>query len=108
MSQKELASALGVLPSTVTRMADRLEERDLAVRRRDRADRRRSLLDVTNRGRRVVLAAPSPLTDRLRDGLSDLSHTRREQLAEAVEDLVALLGAERVDASPVLAPEDLS
>ncbi len=51
----DLAEALGVDPSTATRMCDRLEGKHLITRRRDEADDRRVVvLDVSASGRRLV------------------------------------------------------
>jgi len=50
----DLAQALGVDPSTATRMCDRLERKGLITRRRDVIDRRVVLLDLSAAGRRLV------------------------------------------------------
>jgi DNA-binding MarR family transcriptional regulator len=62
----DLAGALGVEPSTVTRMCDRLERKDLILRERSARDRRsvwislrpqgRALVDHVTRRRRLELA----------------------------------------------------
>jgi DNA-binding MarR family transcriptional regulator len=50
----DLAQALSVDPSTVTRMCDRLEGKALITRRRDERDRRTVVLDLSPVGRRLV------------------------------------------------------
>jgi DNA-binding MarR family transcriptional regulator len=50
----DLAQALGVDPSTATRMCDRLVRKRLITRRRDVVDRRVVLLDLSAGGRRLV------------------------------------------------------
>ncbi|HVC69474.1 MAG TPA: MarR family winged helix-turn-helix transcriptional regulator [Acidimicrobiales bacterium] len=50
----DLAQALGVDPSTATRMCDRLVRKHLITRRRDVVDRRVVLLDLSAAGRRLV------------------------------------------------------
>lgn len=50
----DLAQALGVDPSTATRMCDRLVRKRLITRRRDVVDRRAVLLDLSASGRRIV------------------------------------------------------
>ena len=50
----DLAQALGVDPSTATRMCDRLVRKRLITRRRDVVDRRAVLLDLSASGRRLV------------------------------------------------------
>ncbi|WP_165978888.1 MarR family winged helix-turn-helix transcriptional regulator [Antarcticimicrobium luteum] len=51
MRMGSLAEEMLVLPSTLTAIADRLEEAGLIRRRRDPEDRRAWLLDVTDKGR---------------------------------------------------------
>jgi DNA-binding MarR family transcriptional regulator len=58
----DLADALGVDPSTATRLCDRLVDKRLISRRRQSADRREVRLDLAERGRRLVDA----VTDRRR------------------------------------------
>lgn len=65
------ASAFGLDPSTITRQVQALEKAGLAARETDTADRRASILDLTDEGREVL--------DRTR------KH-RRERLHEAVKD----------------------
>jgi len=51
----DLADALGVSPSTATRMCDRLVRKGLITRTRDDLDRREVNLEVTPAGRTTVL-----------------------------------------------------
>ena len=51
--QRELAEAMGVEDATMTRHLDRLEADGLVTRRRDPADRRAFLVELTARGRNV-------------------------------------------------------
>lgn len=50
----DLAEALGVDPSTATRMCDRLEGKSLITRRRDEGNRRVVVLAASASGRRLV------------------------------------------------------
>lgn len=50
----DLAQALSVDPSTATRMCDRLEGKSLITRRRDEADRRTVVLELSSAGQRLV------------------------------------------------------
>jgi DNA-binding MarR family transcriptional regulator len=87
-----LASRLGVGPSTVTRMCDRLVRSGLIRRRADRNDRRgvrialteagRSVVDEVSRRRRVELAAV----------LRRLPRGQRAQLREALSAFAAAAG----------------
>jgi DNA-binding MarR family transcriptional regulator len=50
----DLADALGVDPSTATRLCDRLVDKRLISRRRQSGDRREVRLDLSDRGRLLV------------------------------------------------------
>jgi DNA-binding MarR family transcriptional regulator len=50
----DLAQALGVDPSTATRMCDRLARKRMITRQRDVGDRRVVLMDLSASGRRLV------------------------------------------------------
>ena len=50
----DLAEALGVDPSTATRLCDRLVDKRLISRRRQAGDRREVRLDLSDRGRTLV------------------------------------------------------
>lgn len=58
LSPAGLAAALHLHPSTVTGIVQRLERAGLVRRRPDDADGRRSLLELSPRGRRLVRPAP--------------------------------------------------
>jgi DNA-binding MarR family transcriptional regulator len=50
----DLAEALGVEPSTATRLCDRLVDKRLISRRRQAGDRREVRLDLSDRGRELL------------------------------------------------------
>jgi DNA-binding MarR family transcriptional regulator len=54
--QHGLADALSLDPSNVVGLLNELEERELIVRRRDRADRRRHIVELSPRGKEELAA----------------------------------------------------
>jgi DNA-binding MarR family transcriptional regulator len=71
--QRGLADALSLDPSNVVGLLNELEERDLIVRRRDRADRRRHIVELSPSGEEelaVAYARLSRVEDELLGGLS--------------------------------------
>jgi DNA-binding MarR family transcriptional regulator len=54
MSQQALLEELGVDPSMLVSVLNDLEDDGLATRRRDRADRRRHIVEISVRGRQLV------------------------------------------------------
>jgi len=71
-AQLELATTIGVTPSVVVDMLDELEQVDAIRRVRDRADRRRQLIELTPAGhelRQRAVALAREADDSLLDGL---------------------------------------
>src|SRR3989442_345691 len=89
-SQQGLADALSLDPSNVVGLLNELEERGLVTRRRDRADRRRHIVELSSRGKKELCDA----YDRLRriddDLLMPLSARERATLYDL---LVRAVGA---------------
>jgi len=82
----ELASIVGVSPQAVTKAADSLEERGYIVRRPDPDDRRRILLELTERG-----AAYAEAVDAVVGGLDE--ELRRSVASEDLEAAYRVLNA---------------
>jgi DNA-binding MarR family transcriptional regulator len=77
-SQAELAALCGLLPAQLVAVIDELERDGLAERTRDEADRRRSVVRTTAKGRRL-LARADTLAARIEDEL--LGHLAADQRA---------------------------
>ncbi|MEO8888962.1 MAG: MarR family transcriptional regulator [Jatrophihabitantaceae bacterium] len=93
MSPRELATRVGLTPSTVTSLLDRLEAAGLALRVPHPSDRRKSVVSLTDEGRDMLVS-----TQRwLRAALSVLSADRLPETAAVLEDLSAALDIQAVD-----------
>ena len=86
-SSSALATELGIVPSSVTRLCDRLERKELVVREAVEGDRRQVQLQVTDAGRRLV----DRVTEARRVALIELVHgippERRPDLIDALNVL---------------------
>jgi len=102
MFPSELAQRMHLSPSTVVGILDRLERKKYINRLRSTEDRRRVHVALTERGRQVIAQAPSPLQDRLADALARLPRREQEEIATALEKVVALMEARDLDAAPIL------
>jgi DNA-binding MarR family transcriptional regulator len=102
LSTTGLARLVQLSPSTVVGILDRLEKKELVVRTRDLRDRRCVLLSLTRKGRSLVRRAPSPLQDRLAEGLLRLPRKEQEAIVRSLERLVDLMEAGDLDAAPLL------
>ena len=83
-----LAQALGVTPSTVTGLCDRLIERGLARRAEDTADRRCTRVFATDEGHALVTEHFSSTREQLLRILEHLTPTERGLVEQALEVLV--------------------
>jgi len=108
ISQKQLGASVSLGASTITGVVDRLEARGLVERRQDGRDRRRTLVALTEKGKRLVRRAPSPLQDTLAERLEALPLEERINVAQSVQRLVDLMAAGAIDASPMLATGDIA
>lgn len=92
-----IAKEIHLSPSTVVGVLDRLEEKQLIERTRDRTDRRKVYICLTDKGRALAESAPSPLQDRLSSSLGDLEESEKSTIALALERVVGLMEVEDLD-----------
>ena len=99
-SQHELGRLMGLAPQLVVALTDGLEERGLVGRRTNPDDRRRTLVELTARGRRA-LAQADELTARIEEEvLAGLSPDEREQLRDLLYRALRSSSAEPSPAPP--------
>lgn len=99
----QLARNVGLRPPTVTGIVDRLEARGLVTRRRRSTDKRQVRIELTDAGAAVVNEAPAPLQEEFVGRFAALPAERREAIAGHLDEVVALLEAEGIEAAPLLA-----
>lgn len=96
----ELSAALGVVPRTVTTIVDALEKDGMVVRQADPADRRATLLEITQEGL-TQLRRFRAMHDSAAAELFDvLTATERHQLARLLRRLQAAGAADPAASSP--------
>ncbi len=81
----DLAVALGVHPSTATRLCDRLVRKRLISRRRAGSDRREVRLDLTRTGNRLVDNVTQRRREEIEELLRALPTSERGNLVRAFE-----------------------
>jgi DNA-binding MarR family transcriptional regulator len=97
-----IAHHVHLSPSTVIGVLDRLEGKGLVRRERDRVDRRRVQVFLTEAGKAVAESAPSPLQDTLARGMEQLPEAEQATLAGSLERIVELMEVRDVEAAPIL------
>lgn len=88
----DLADALGVTPSTATRMCDRMAAKHLLRRARSPQDRRSVRVGVTEGGRRLVDQVSQARRGELQRVLSQMPPTGRQDLVEALRAFSSAAG----------------
>lgn len=92
MTLSSLSKKVYLSMSTLVGVIDRLEEKELVLRTRDRKDRRIIYIDITEKGKDFVRAAPYLLHNRLNESLRSLDEKEQIILANSINLLVNLLG----------------
>lgn len=91
MTISSLSKKVYLSMSTLVGVIDRLEEKELVNRVRDKLDRRIIFIDITTKGKEFVNAAPYLLHNRLNENLQALKEEEQIALANSVNLLVSLL-----------------
>lgn len=102
MTPSELARHVDLSQATVTGIIGRLVKRQYVSRRRSSKDRRRVTLSLLPAGRDLLQDAPSPLQTRFAERLAALPSENQMVISTMLEQIVRMMGAEEIDAAPVL------
>jgi DNA-binding MarR family transcriptional regulator len=100
----DIARQVQLSPATITGILDRLERGGMLLRERDSRDRRKVYLSLTTRGQQWLTSLPLSLQDRVVQRLDDLTEKERQVLVSSLEQLVDIIDASSLDASPLLVP----
>lgn len=95
----ELSQKMCLHISTVSSIIDRLEAKSYLIRKRDAADRRVVTIHLTEWGRGIVSKAPEPSQGKLLHGLQKLSPPDVLELSEALQKIVQMMEAEKIEAT---------
>ncbi|MBN2289063.1 MAG: MarR family transcriptional regulator [Candidatus Glassbacteria bacterium] len=97
-----LSKSVYLSSSTVVGILDRLEEKGLIERRRDRVDRRLVHLTATKKGRDLVDKTPSLVQESLCNAFRDLPELEQATIALSLERIVELMEAPELEVVPIL------
>ncbi len=93
---------LNLNASTISGIISRLEQKGLVARLPKPDDRRASYITLTAKGADLLRTSPVTLQENLEKRLSQLDDERVKELERNIDLLVSLLGADDIDASPVI------
>lgn len=102
----EIAREVSLSQATVTNILNRLEANRLVRRERSREDKRRVNVQLTAKGKRLLLAAPLPLQEGFVARFGALEGWEQHQIVASLERVAAMMDAEELDAAPLLATGD--
>jgi len=92
-----VAQLMHLSPSAVVGILDRLQAKGLVERKRDAEDRRVVRVVLTRKGRSIVGKTQHPIQNLLESRGKNLSKAETKQIADTLDRLVEVLGAEDID-----------
>lgn len=104
---KAISLRMQVSQGTVTSLVDKLVRENLALREKSSQDRRQIHILLTDAGRVVLADAPDPLQQRFVRKFAAMEDWEQAMLVAGLERVAAMLDAEGLDASPVLATGEI-
>lgn len=97
-----IANQVHLTQATITTIIDRLQEAGLVRRERATSDKRKVFVSLTDHGAQILNDAPTALHERFSEQFDALEEWEQMQIAATLKRLSHMLGAERIDAAPVL------
>ncbi|WP_405404903.1 MarR family winged helix-turn-helix transcriptional regulator [Paracoccus sp. Ld10] len=104
----QLSTQMGVSQATVTALVDQLDKLGLTQRQRSSTDRRQLHVILTDAGLEALRSAPDALQQHFVTGFLALQDWEQAMLVASLERVAAMLNAQGIDASPLLALGDIS
>lgn len=101
----EVARRMYLHPATVVGILDRLEKQGLVMRARSTEDRRVVRVELTGKGQTLVKKAPEIAQGLLVSGLAQLSANKLKNIAQALNQMAEILGAQNIPPQLILSPE---
>ena len=98
----KVAKNINLSPATITNITDRLESREMLVRKRSQQDKRRVELYLTEQGEAALASAPKPLQDHFIEKFCSLEEWEQSLLLSSMERIASMMDAQDLDAAPVL------
>ncbi len=104
---KAISLRMRVSQGTITSLVDKLVRDGLVVREKSNQDRRQINITLTDKGSQILAEAPDPLQQRFVRKFNAMEDWEQAMLVASLERVAAMLDADEIDASPVLATGDI-
>ncbi len=88
LSASSIADKLKQLGATLTGVVDRMEERDLIYRERDRDDRRIIRIRLTDEGKRLMKVLPTLSLETIKKATAGISEVEQEAVLKLLDRIV--------------------
>jgi DNA-binding MarR family transcriptional regulator/GNAT superfamily N-acetyltransferase len=108
LSLGDLARSANLSNATVTGIIDRLEAKKLVKRVRSETDRRQVFVEIMPGGAKTLTKMPPLLQENFVQKLKELDKWEQTQILSSLERVAALMNAEEIEASPILAHHALT
>lgn len=103
-----VAQRVSLSQATVTDILNRLEGRELVLRARSHEDRRRVMVQATEKAIAIMSRSPPLLQESFVLRFQALEEWEQNLLISSLQRITTLMGVEQLDASPVLAAEPVA
>lgn len=103
-----LKNYMNLNASTISGIVSRLEKKGLLAKIPSGGDKRVSFIIITSKGSDLLNNIPALLHDRLSNKLKQLPQSKLNDISISIDTLIQFMGAEEIDASPVIMVKDPS
>lgn len=103
ISVSELARSVSLSQATVTDIVNRLTASGFLAKERNVQDRRRVMITPLGKCHEILEKAPPPLQETFTGKIAKLEHWEQLMILSALNRIVSLMAAEKIDAAPILA-----
>ncbi len=93
----KLAQKISLSQATVTDILDRLEEKGLIIRQRSSFDKRRVYIQITEKGKEVVLKNPSLLKEGFIRQFNELEEWEQTLILSSMQRIVSMMKTSEID-----------
>lgn len=104
----ELKNYMNLNASTISGIVGRLETKGFLARLPKSGDKRVSFVVITDKGAAVIKKIPPLMHDKLTNKLKQLPSSKLNDIQGAITLLVDFLGAEELDAAPVIMVQEVT
>ena len=102
ISVSELARSVSLSQATVTDIVNRLTANGYLTKERSDRDKRRVMITPLDKCHEILEQAPPPLQETFTDKFANLEHWEQLMLLSAINRIVSLMAAEKIEAAPIL------